>query len=60
MMNKFIDWLNKHEAEFTGFCVGLNFMAGIHAFGKGWWLWSLVSFSLVVFMIAAYKKGKVK
>ena len=26
-MNKFIDWLDKHEAEFTGFCVGLNLMA---------------------------------
>jgi hypothetical protein len=59
-MNKFIDWLDKHEAEFTGFCVGLNLMAGIHAFERGQWAWMLFSFAIMALMIVLYKKGKVK
>jgi hypothetical protein len=57
-MNKFTDWLNKYEAEFAGFCVGLNLMAVIHAISNGWWLWSFFSFILMVLMIVLYKKEK--
>jgi hypothetical protein len=57
-MNKFIDWIDKYEVEFTWFYIGLNLMAGVHHFGRGQWAWILFSFTMMVFLIATYKKEK--
>ena len=57
-MNKFIDWLNKYEAEFTWFYIGLTLMAGVHHFGRGQWAWMLFSFTIMTILIATYKKEK--